>query len=208
MRKNYIGLITIIALGAIFSLQGIWLRNTYKLLETGFEDYLSSLLILSLEKETVLRIEDPIRKELENRRNGEIIEGANPKNDHYTNNRFFQDYLYKDNHPLPISLEKLDSLFREGLKDNYKDLNFTLFLSKSSGNIELDSIHKKANVSTFWGYKEIVQLRNIEPEYITLTITSPYKIIFGKMSLMLIGSLLLAIIVMYALMYQIRIISW
>ena len=53
MKTNYIRLITFIALVSIIALQGIWLYNTYKLLETEFKKNISDLFIFSVEKETI-----------------------------------------------------------------------------------------------------------------------------------------------------------
>ena len=204
MNTNHIKLVTCVALIAILVLQAMWLYNTYKLLETDFKENINSLFILSVGKETMLRMDDPARKEMRERT---IVEGVHPQNDHYTNNRFFQDYLYKENDPIPISLEKVDSIFREQIKKDYENLGHSLILTDSLGNQKKIIMQGKKNVSDRFSYKETIQLRNIAPEYITLIITSPYKIIFGKMLLMLIGSFILAVIVVYGLILQIRIIN-
>jgi len=92
------------ALVSILFLQGIWLLNTYKLLETDFNKNIKDLFITSLEKEVMLRMEDPTKKKL---REGTIVEGFRPEYDRYTNNRAFQDFLYKEEYHVPISLKKL-----------------------------------------------------------------------------------------------------
>jgi two-component system phosphate regulon sensor histidine kinase PhoR len=126
-------------------------------------------------------------------------------NDSYTNNRILQDYLYKEDNP--ISLEKVDGIFKEGVKSISEHLNYSFSITDSLGKQTAFLKHGKKGINERFVFKETIQLRNIDPEYITLTITSPYKIIFGKMSLLLIGSLILAVIVVFALTYQIRIIS-
>jgi two-component system phosphate regulon sensor histidine kinase PhoR len=202
MKNNYIKPITFVALVSILLLQGGWLYNTYKLLETEFKENISSLFIRSLEKEVILRIEDPAKKGMWKQK---VIAGVRMENDHYTNNRAFQDYLYIEDYP--IFLEKADSIFNEEIKKTYESLDYSLLLIDSLGN-HVDSIsHGYSYFNEYFSYKETVQLRNLAPEYITLTVFSPHKIIFGKMLLLLIGSLVLAVIVLYGLLLQIKIIA-
>jgi len=204
MKHYYVKLITFAALVSILFLQGLWLYNMYKILETDFIKTVSNHFILSLEKEALLRIEDPARKE---NRQGKVVEGLHPLNDHYTNNRFLQDHLYKENNPLPISLRNVDSIFKEAIKSSYKNLDYSIFITDSTGSRVLNIIHEDKNVRNRFSYEETIQLRNIDPEFITLIITSPYKILFEKMVLLLIGSFVLSVIVGYGLILQIRIIN-
>jgi len=198
MKTNNIRLITFIALASILILQGIWLYNTYRLLETEFKKNISSLFILSIEKEAVMRIENSERKSAR-------VEGVRVQNDHYTNNRAIQDFLYKENYPI-VSLETLDSIFNEKSDENYKRLNYSFFITDSLKNqIAFFSHGPKPNER--FAYKETIRLRNIAPEDITLVIASPYKIIFGKMLLLLIGSFIVAVFVVYGLILQVKIIN-
>ena len=169
-------------------------------MEADFKKNISNLFIRSLEKETVLRLEDPARKKKEKR----IIEGFRVENDPYTNNRALQDFLYRDDYP--ISLEKMDSVFNKETKNSFKHLDYSFLLTDSLGN-QIAFINHGTNHNERFAYKETVQLRNIAPEYITLVISSSYKIIFGKMFLMLIGSFIAAVIVIYGLILQVRIIN-
>jgi len=206
MKNNFVRLITFVALVSILFLQGIWLYSTYKLLEIEFKKNISNLFIDSLEKEVFLRMEDPAREKEET--DGKTVEGFHPMNDPYTNSRAFQDFLYKyykDDYP--VSLEKVDSIFNSRVKDYYKHLNHSLVLTDSFGNKKQNVTFGENNTDNHFAYKETIKLRNIDPEYITLTITSPYNIIFGKMLLMLIASFILAIIVFYGLILQVRMIN-
>ena len=202
MKNNNVKLITFIALVSILFLQWIWLYNTYILLEADFKKIISSLFIRSLEKEAVLRIEDPLRKDTWKQK---VIKEFHPQNDPYTNNKALQDWLYHENYP--FSLEKVDSIFKEALEGNFKSLDYSIFITDPSGDQILNIIHEDKNISNRFSYKETIQLRNIDPEYITLIITSPYKILFEEMVLLLIGSFFLSVIVVYGLILQIRIIN-
>ena len=225
MKTNNIRLITFVALVSILFLQGMWLYTTYKFLETEFKENVSSLFITSVEKEALSRTANPVineKKEEKNiegekkiviqikdsinqeNQNGIIIEGLHPKNDHYTNNRALQDFLYKKNYP--ISLEKLDSIFVEEYKTSFDKLDYSFSITDSAGN-KINYLSHGVNLNEPFAYKETIQLRNIAPEYITLVISSPYKIIFGEMLLLLIGSFLVAILVGYGLILQVRIIG-
>ena len=204
MKPKYIRLITFTALSSILLLQGMWLYNTYKLLEAEFKKNISNLFILSVEKEAILRLEDPMRKEM---REGKILKGLRPENDHYTNNKVLQDWLYKEDGPIfSISLENVDSIFKEEAKGHYEYLDYSFLLTDSLGS-PIAFINHEPYINERFAYQETVQLRNTAPEYITLVILSPYKIIFGKMLLMLIGSFALAVLVACGLILQVRIIN-
>ena len=185
MRKKTIILITIVALVSIFLLQGVWLYHTYNLLETEFEGKISDLFIISIEKEAMLRVNDPAKK---SQWKQPQMRGVHPNNDHYTNNRAIQDYLYNEDYPL--SLEKLDSVFKEEIKDYDMYLDYSFLITDSLAH-QASSIHI---MPKHLAYKETVRIRNIAPEYITITIASPYKIIFGKMLLPLIGTLIFVVV--------------
>jgi two-component system phosphate regulon sensor histidine kinase PhoR len=202
MKTNYIRLVTLVALVSILILQGIWLFNTYKLLEGEFRKNVSSTFILSIEKEAILRVDDPTRPPTHKR-----VEGVRLQNDHYTNNRAIQDWIYEERNFLPISLEKLDSIFNQDSKKSFKHLNYSFVLSDSLGNETAFFSHVLKNTNERFAYKETIQLRNIAPEYITLVVASPYKIIFGQMLLLLIGSIVVVAFVVYSLILQIRIIN-
>ena len=202
MKTNNIRLTTFIALVSILVLQGIWLYNTYRLLETEFKKNISAHFIFSLEKEAVLRINNP---EERRKNEGKVIEGALLSNDVYTNNRAIQDFLYKENYPA-VSLEKLDSIFKGKTEKNYKRLNYSFSITDSLKN-QTAFFSRVLKPNERFAYKETIRLRNLAPEDITLVIASPYKIIFGKMLLLLIGSFIVAVFVVYGLILQVKIIN-
>ncbi|MDR3218915.1 MAG: HAMP domain-containing histidine kinase [Dysgonamonadaceae bacterium] len=197
MKNNYIKLITSVALVAIFVLQGMWLYNTYTLLETEFNKNLSSIFISSIEKEAYNRMDNPVRKKtLEHK----IIDGYSVENNRYTNIKALQDFLYSDE--FPLSMEELDTILSEDMK-NLKIQNYSLSVVDSLGNESRCINHGKVGISP---YIEKMQLRSVNPQYAVLTVSSPYKIIFKKMLLLLIGSLILAIAIGYCIFLQIKII--
>ncbi|MDR2622545.1 MAG: HAMP domain-containing histidine kinase [Dysgonamonadaceae bacterium] len=204
MKKNYVKIITGIALISILLLQGIWLYNTYNLLEVEFKENVSKSFLGAIEQESFMRSNSPFRKKDPQRK---TIEGYSiSDNDAYTNNRALQDFLYSYfDHP--ISLEQIDSIFKEQTQKEYKSLDYSLLITDSLGIRTAIINHGRKKFNGHLDYKETIQLRNIAPEYISLTVFSPYKVVFGKMLLMLTGSLVLAVIVIYGLTLQIKIIA-
>ena len=196
--KKYIRLITLVALASIFFVQWMWLNNTYGLLESDFEKKISELFINSVEKEALLRKEDPDGKK---ESKGKSMVGFDPLNDQYTKNRVLQDFLYTYNYPI-ISLEKVDSLFKEEVINHYKYTDYSLSITDSLGNQIAYISHAQKNINKHSSYKETIQFRNIAPEYITLVILSSNRILFERMLLILIGSLILAIVIVFSLTLQ------
>jgi two-component system phosphate regulon sensor histidine kinase PhoR len=199
MKNKYIKSITAIALVSILLLQGLWLYNTYTLLESEFQNNFDKRFLNAVEKEGYHRLADPTNKEKFNRK---IVEGLQPDNDPYTNVKAAQDFLYKEN--IPMSLERVDSILNANLREaNLTIENYSLSVTDSLGNRTACIQHGEIEKST---HQETIQLRTVDPEYITIAISSPYRAIFGQMLSLLIGSLLLAIVVIYCIVFQIQII--
>ncbi|MDR3060962.1 MAG: HAMP domain-containing histidine kinase [Dysgonamonadaceae bacterium] len=135
---------------------------------------------------------------------GKKIEGFKIENDVYSNIIAFQNYLYLEEYPL--SLEKLDTIVNLNLGKDYNNISYTLILSDSLGKKIASINHGGKDILQKSGYKEKIQLRTITPEFIEIMVFSPYRIIFGKMFLLLAGSVCIALIVAYCLFLQIRII--
>jgi two-component system phosphate regulon sensor histidine kinase PhoR len=201
MKNKYLKLVTCIALVAILALQGIWLYNTYTLLEREMQKNISNVFIRSIEKDISQRLNNPVRKgKWKNWR----IEGVSMENDIYANSIALQNFLYLEEYPL--SLQKLDTILHSSLEGlNLK--NYTLTLIDSLGNTITSIYHVKKKVSEQSGYKEKIQLRSIDPEYIEIVVFSPYKFVFEKMLLLLIGSACLSVFIIYCLFLQIRMIA-
>ena len=201
MKTKYIKFITCIALIAILFLQGIWLYNTYTLLEKEMHKNINKVFIDSIERDISQRLTDPDRKG--KWKNWEI-KGVSMENDIYANIIALQNFLYLEEYPL--SLQKLDSILNPDLRElNLK--NYALNLIDSLGNKIVSIYHEGKNVSEKSSYKEKIQLKTVEPEFIEIIVSSPYKVIFGKMLLLLIGSACLAVFIIYCLFLQIRIIA-
>jgi len=202
MKNKYIRIVTFTALASILVLQGYWLYSTYKQVEIEFKKNIGNIFITSVENEVYLRLDDPAKK---GKWKQKEVWGFQPKNDRYVNNSAFQDYLYQEDYPL--SLENLDSIFKIEIKKNYIHLDYSFSVTDSLGKQTAFICNVSKPINRHFAYKETIQLRNKNPNNITLVIASPYKIIFGKMLLMLIGSVVVVVFIMYSLIWQIVIIN-
>jgi len=173
MKTKYVSYITFAALASILILQGLWFYNTYKLVDAEFNKKISTLFISSLENEALLRSDDPIRKS--SKPDTTITFKGN--DDLYTLNRLIQEVLYKANFP-PVSLEKLDSIFNDEVKNSSKLFSHSFVITDSLGNQKQIFTFGNKDLDTHYGYKETIKLRNVDPEYITLTIPFTYKVGF------------------------------
>ncbi|GHT10909.1 sensor histidine kinase [Bacteroidia bacterium] len=199
MKHNYIKIITFIALVSILFLQGIWLYNTYTLMEGEFKKKFDEVFLNAVEKEAYTRVEHSARrKEFEGRK----IYGVHPYGDHYENILILND-IYSEL-DLPISFEVVDSILEKNIKENFKQLDYSLCLVDSLDN-KIAFINHGIGSNSL-SYQTKIQLKNAAPEFIVVNIPSPYKIIFRQMLLLLFGSLGLAIVVIYCLFLQIKII--
>jgi two-component system phosphate regulon sensor histidine kinase PhoR len=200
MKNNYIKILTFIALVSILFLQGIWLYNTYTLMEKEFKKNFDKIFLNAVQNETFNRVNNsPKRKSFEGRK----VYGIHEDGDPYVNLRIMNDANYEGN--LPISLEVVDSIFGKHIKENFKQLDYSLHLVDSLDNLIAFINHEKEQ--NRFSYQTKIQIKNLAPVFVVATITTPpYKSIFGKMLLLLLGSLGLAIVVVYCLFFQIKII--
>ncbi|MCL1937239.1 MAG: HAMP domain-containing histidine kinase [Candidatus Azobacteroides sp.] len=100
----------------------------------------------------------------------------------------------------------MDSIFNEEVKYSMEHLDYSLSITDSL-NHQIAFVKHGPHPNEHFAYKETIRLRDIAPEYIHLIISSPYKVIFGKMLLMLIGSIILAVLIICGLIVQIKIIN-
>jgi two-component system phosphate regulon sensor histidine kinase PhoR len=197
MKIRNVKIITGIALVSIFALQGMWLYNTYTLLEMELEKNIKTLFVTSVHKEASDRLNDPMKENWKHK----ILDGYTMENDIYTNIIALQNYLYIEEYPL--SIQHLDSILSRSLHEDLGIQIYTLILTDSSGICKAAVNEQDVGNSSF---KDKIQLRSLEPEFIELSISSPYKIILRQMLFLLFGSLVLAIAVGYCLFLQIKII--
>lgn len=200
MRGAHIKIITGIALLAIFLLQGMWLYNTYSLLEKELKEKLDNVFARSIEGEIFLRLEN-LEAQI---KPGEKVEGTKPGDSSYSNALAFHEFLLTYNNS--FSLENLDSIWKQKLaEEDMVSIKYFLFITDSAGNIT-QQINQGVEKDTHFNIHLKKPIRKDHSEYIQVIIESPYKVILKQMFLLLIASLMIAIIIGYCFYLQIKII--
>lgn len=196
MKNNFTKLLTFIALISIFALQGVWLYNTFSILEKNLNE--------ELDKAFSLSIENVIYQQLRNSSRiptGKVVQGARPDNEPYINALAFHDFLESEGYPFSLNL--LDSIWEQTLMKNVGFADYSICMLDSTGMI----LEKKKN-----GQKAMSGILIVKPiktdgsKLLQTVVASPNRIIFERMALLLIASMLIAIIIGYCLYLQIKII--
>ncbi|GAB6123464.1 sensor histidine kinase [Dysgonomonas termitidis] len=199
MKNNLIKIVTCIGLVLIFALQGIWLYNTYSFYEKELEDKLEKEFVQSIEKEVYLRLNNSSRIP-----SGRTVTGAKPENSSYTNAIIFSEFLSSEGYPFSIS--KLDSIWKETLKKNLDQINYSIVKIGADGEI-IEKIETGFQQELSSGIRIQKPIKTDRSEMIQTTVKSPNRMIFSRMLLLLITSFIIAIFIGYCLFFQIRIIT-
>lgn len=200
MNRHFIKLFTAVALIAVFVLQAIWLYNMYSFLENDLRIKLDKTLSQSFQKEVYYRLNDKSRIPSEG-----VIEGASPDLDPDLNAMYFNDFF--TSHGVPFVFERLDSILNKELEEEVGTLKYSLYLLDNQGQI-IEKIYNEIDDDISNPYfTKTIPIRVDKSELIQINIESPYKIIFQKMLLLLIASLVIGLIIMYCISLQIRIIA-
>jgi two-component system phosphate regulon sensor histidine kinase PhoR len=200
MSRHLIKLFTAVALIAVFILQAIWLYNMYTLLEKDLEDKLDKAFSQSFQKEVYFRLNDKNRTPSEG-----TVEGASPDLDPNINAIYFNEFLTF--HKIPFIFEKLDSILNKELEEEVGHLKYSLKLLDNKGQT-IKKIYTGIDddlPNPF--FTKTMPIRIDKLELIQINIESPYKIIFQKMLLLLIASLVIGLVIIYCIFLQIRIIT-
>lgn len=200
MNRHFIKLFTAVAFVAVFILQAIWLYNMYTILEKDLESKLDNIFSQSFQKEVYFRLNNQNRIPV-----GAEVEGASPDLDPNINAMYFNEFL--TTHKIPFVLKKLDSIVNKELEEEVGHLKYSLVLLNDK-----DSIVEKRNngiedeLSNAF-FTKTIPIKIDKSELIQINIESPYKIIFRKMLVLLIASLVIGLIIIYCIFLQIRIIA-
>ncbi|WP_080903482.1 cell wall metabolism sensor histidine kinase WalK [Parabacteroides sp. Marseille-P3160] len=200
MKVGYIKNITLVALISVLALQAIWLYNTYALFQKEFNEKLDVIFRESIEKEIYYRLNDPLRKPT-----GGVVEGAKPEYDSYTNALAFNKYLEKTGSPFSISY--IDTIFKKELTNRIGKLDYLLIHKDGQGKVITQSGNSKDNHLLSNSIYLMRPLNTDHADNIELYVSSPYRIIFGRMFLLLIASAIIALVIIYCLYWQMKIIA-
>lgn len=199
MKSRYIKFITFIALILVVGLQGMWLRNTYSLFNQDLNEKLDKAFNASIEREIFYRmnnVEQPPKKK--------TVSGAKVDNDSYTNALAFQAYLESEGYP--FSINRLDSIFNQELKNNIGKLDYLLIRKNAQEKVIAQAGNFQESILNKGIYLKR-PLKKDGTDNIELYVSSPYRIIFGRMFLLLIASAIIALVIIYCLYWQMKIIA-
>lgn len=195
--RNYIRWITALGLIVIFTLQIIWLHNTYALIENDI--YKESGIVLN----KALRYE--IKLISKNIPEGTAIKGG-PVSDSIPENTYFYEGLRDLG--LSFSLTQIDSLVGDYLKITKINRDYIV----CTVNPMTQSITKRSKSLDIplWGAvkSQIIPTRLDRSEGIQLILVSPYYTILERMGLLIIATALMALFVTGCIVYQIKIINY
>lgn len=201
MKLVIVKYVTALGLVAILLLQTVWLYNTYILLQGDIVEKSNNALENAIKQEALQRLQVVF----ESGKADEVMGGPlEEKGDVVNQDLHLQEALLKFGYPLLIS--RLDSLFVSKLeKWNIKTdvvLNHIQIKDKSI----IQSIGS-FNVFFLGSIKtKIIPIRQDKSEGIQAIILNPYLIIFGRMGLLLIATVLMMLFVAACIVYQIKVI--
>ncbi len=200
MNIRYIKTITLTALILVVGLQVIWLRNTYSLFNQELNENLHKTFQESIGKVIYTEVGHPHKKIP----TGTRVEDAGPDKDAYENVMAFNEFYTRWGYPFLLS--RMDSIFKRELYKSVGSLNYLLVYENvkenktiKAGNFEPNSFNKGIQIEH--------PLRKDGTERIELYVSSPYRIIFGRMLLLLVASVLITLIIIYCLYWQMKIIA-
>lgn len=221
MREKYFKIkhirwIAILGLTAIVGLQYVWLLNTYRLTkesvqvksELVFKDAVMKEIFLRFDKrdqgnrtDTTTSVKLNISKSFDGVDSVENVNQWMMSNVHIA----MQEAAVQEFN-LPVSLPMLDSIYAANLAAEGINANVVCCLTDSSGTILKSS--KPMKTDAFGILKTVLRPINFRhTENLQAFIVNPYWVIFQRMTLLLIATLLSMVWVIYCIVYQIRIIG-
>ena len=193
-NSKYIRWFTFIGLLSIFALQSIWLYNTYNLLKNDIRKECNEILEKALYEEV-----DIIANNL---KEGFTIGTRVVKsslNDSINEFTYLYDGLSQSNY---LSLNRIDSIAGELLKANNINVDYSINIVNPR---TLDLIRKSNNnQETSWytlGSKVLVTRLDMS-EGIELILNNPISLIYQRINLLLLGTLIIMLLIIVCLIYQ------
>jgi Osmosensitive K+ channel histidine kinase len=204
MNSNYAKFITAIAILFILLLQGLWLYNAYRFVSGQIENKINICLSESNQKEVFARLSIA----LQSMPKGAFISSdtiSGESTSFLPNYVDLQESLVKLNRPLVIS--SLDSLFSKSLEQSHLKVKYILNKVNPQTGEVIQTTGKNTEELFKGALKSIIIPTNKKnTEGVQVLLISPYKVIFEQMTLMLVGSVLMALVIGYCIFFQIKII--
>ncbi len=198
MKPISIKLITLIGLTSVLLLQFLWLHNIYTLHCRELKEKINFTLLQALQWEIGNHTDSNPMETL----HVHIDETNDLPTKHYhveVSQSFHQEEL-------PLSLERIDSFFHAELEIQQIHSDYYLTRIHTENDEIVESSGKKP--ATRWGIleSEPIAIAN-RSEILKVALTSPYRMIFGKMIFLFFATVIILGLVVYCIIYQIRIIA-
>lgn len=224
MKIKHIRWMAIVGLLAIFGLQYVWLVNTYKLAKESiqfrsnevFKDASMQELFHRMEElkaelkkkyavqDTIVGVKVELDNDYDVAESGILNDNANQwlMSNMYVS---IQEAVVKK-YEVSVSLADLDSIYRANLLMEGIDAEVVCCITDSSGNI------LKSSRALWMRGNDMLKTRLYptnckRTENLQAFIVNPYWVIFQQMTLLLIATVLMMAMIVYCLVYQIRIIA-
>lgn len=201
MRDKYVKVVTTLSLITIMALQSIWLYNTYHLIKEDIRTKSSFLLENGIEREAVFRMGQNKNRD----RTGNIVAGAVGENE-IPASAYINEALY-EKAGSDVSLFRIDSIYKVLITK--ADLSSLTIINKvyPPKNIIIESTEEVQ--TAHWGAikTKIVPIRLDQSRGVQAILINPYWIIFERMGLLLLATVLMMFFVAGCIIYQIKIIA-
>lgn len=224
MKIKHIRWIAIVGLLAIVGLQYVWLVNTYKLTKESIQFRSEEVFKDASMRELFYRM-DLLKEELKKQYAGRdsafmlrveldddyVFDATGISNDNtnqwlMSNMHISMQEAVVQKYQVPVSLANLDSIYKVSLKAEGIDAQVISCITDSLGHI-LKSC-RPIRVGEYGLLKTgLYPLNYKRTENLQAFIVNPYWVIFQKMTLLLIATVLMMVLIIYCIVYQIRIIS-
>ena len=190
-KQKYIHIITIVGLISIFSLQSLWLCNTYLFIKEEIKKECTDLFDQALYKEANI-----ISKSVPN---GTVIGGGAP-NDSISITTYIYDGIGKLGYK--YSLSEIDSL--TNLQLNKKNIK-SEFIVCIVDSCRILQTSKRMTITQLGSIKtEVIPTKLDKSIGLQLVLTNPYWNIFNKMWIILITTIIMTILTIVCTVYQIK----
>ena len=203
MRYKNISVFVFIGSFAIIILQLLWLYNTYVALEDNLYKESNTILIKAIRREISIRFKSAPK-------GTEIVGVSIPAN--AQKNELAPEIVSLNeglsNIGLEISLSKIDSIASNMLNDIDLPCSISINKIRISDNKVLSSSNPKPKIFLFGKIKsKIINITADSSQGVQLEIINPYMFLLGKMSLLIIITIIVLSFIIGCIIYQIKIIS-
>ncbi len=200
MGNKLIKIISPIALITILALQGIWLYNTYLYYETDVCQKLDDIFPKSVEK----GVHDCRRASKDLRPSGASV-NIQPDDDVKDVIKAFNMSLLEA-FDIHLNLSDVDHIFDSITVAKIGKLDYTLCKVDSMGNFleVINHNYKYTGTESDFLYTDMISMN--DSEFLMVIVAPPEKVIFGRMTYLLILSGIMIIIITYCFAWQIQVI--